>query len=91
MSKQDDRPAADVFAVIEEPTAPAGPIKTILRKVVAVFGGHIVPLGTHPVVVFKETGQRVNAAVAPTAFVENMQDDLWKLTAGEFRNRYLDL
>ncbi len=91
MSKQDDRPAAEVFSIIEEPTAQAGPIKTILLKAMTALGGHPIPAGTHPVVVVKETGQTVKAAVAATAFAENMQEDLWKLTAGEFRNRYLDL
>lgn len=93
MSTHDQRPAAEVFALIEEPTAQAGPVKTVLLKVMTALGGHMVPAGTHPVVVVKATGERINAPVTGTGygFVENLQDDLWKLTAAEFRNRYLDL
>ena len=92
MPKPDDLPAAEVFAIIEEPTSQMGPIRTILHKVMAPFGGQLAPGGTHPVVVERATGQKVRGSVpsAPGVFT-HMQVDLENMSAREFHNRYLDL
>ncbi len=91
MATQDERPAADVYAIIEEPTTPTGPIRTILLKALAPFGGQMIPGGTHPVVVEKETGKRVQGATAAlSVMIDDMQADLGTMSAGEFRKRYLD-
>jgi len=93
MPKPDDRPASEVYAVIEEPTSQMGPIRTILHKVMAPFGGQLAPGGTHPVVVERATGKKVRGSVpsaAPGLFT-NMQVDLENMSDREFHNRYLDL
>ncbi len=91
MSSHDELPAAEVFAIIEEPTAQMGPIRTILHKFMAPFSGQLIPAGTHPVVVEKATGKVVKGTVAAlTGMIEDMKADLGTMSAGEFRNRYLD-
>lgn len=92
MPNQDELPAAEVFAIIEEPTSQMGPIRTILHRVLAPFGGQLAHGGTHPVVVERTTGKKVRGSVpiAPGVF-ESMQADLEDLSAREFHNRYLDL
>ena len=78
MPNPSDVPAADVFAIIEEPTAQTGPIRTLLLRVMAPFGGQMIPGGTHPVVVEKATGKRVkgSAAAASTMLIEDMRTDV---------------
>lgn len=92
MSDRSELPAAEVFAIIEEPTSQMGPIRTILHRILAPFGGQLIPGGTHPVVVEKATGTKVKGSTAAgTVLIEDMQADLWTMSAGEFRNRYLDV
>lgn len=66
-----------------------GPIRTLLHKVIAPFGGQLIPGGTHPVVVVRATGQKVKEA--GTVLLDDMQEDLGKMSAREFHNRYIDL
>lgn len=91
MATPGDVPAAEVFAIIEEPTAQTGPVRTFLLKVMAPFGGQMIPHGTHTVVVEKATGKRVmGSTAAGTVLIEDMQTDLQTMSATEFRSRYLD-
>ena len=92
MSTPSDIPAAEVFAIIEEPTAQTGRIRTFFLKVMAPFGGQMIPRGTHPAVVETATGKRVKgSATAATILIEDMQSDLETMSAGDFRARYLDV
>jgi hypothetical protein len=91
MTTPGDVPAAEVFAIIEEPTAQAGRILTFLLKVMAPFGGQLIPGRTHPVVVEKATGKRVKGSTAAsTSLIEEMQVGLHTMSASEFSARYLD-
>ncbi len=91
MTTPGDRPAGEVFAIIEEPTAQPGRILTLLLKVIAPFAGQMIPGGTHPVVVEKATGKRVKGTTAAsTSLIEEMQADLHTMSAREFWVRYLD-
>lgn len=91
MLNTDELPASDVYAIIEEPTAQMGRFRSLLHKFLAPFAGQMIPQPTHPVVVDKATSKPVpRATVALTSMVGDMQDDLWKMTADEFRRRYLD-
>lgn len=47
MTTPSDMAAAEVFAIIEEPTAQVGRIRTFLLKVMAPFSGQVIPRGTH--------------------------------------------
>jgi hypothetical protein len=92
MSPHNEPPAAEVFAIIEEPTAQMGRVMTFFLKILAPFGGQLIPGRTHPVVVEKASGKKVKGSAAGgTAMIESMRADLWTMTAGEFRNRYLDI
>ena len=92
MTTPSDAPAAEVFAIIEEPTAQTGPIRNFFLKVMAPFSGQMIPSGTHPTVVEKATGKRVKgSAAASTVLIEDMQRDLETMSAAEFRARYLDI
>ncbi len=91
MPNTDERSASEVYAIIEEPTAQMSRFKALLHKFFAPFAGQMLPGSTHPAVVEKATGKRVHGGdVALTSMIGDMQDDLWKMTAGEFRRRYLD-
>jgi hypothetical protein len=91
MSKNDGVPAADVFAIIEEPTAQMGPFMTLVHRIAAPFGGQLAySADTHPVVVIKATGERVQGPVpAHSALAGDMHADLATMTARDFQNRYL--
>lgn len=91
MTSPDDVPAAEIFAIIEEPTTQTGPIRTFLLKVMAPFSGQLIPRGTHPVVVEKATGKRVKGSTkALTILIEDMHADLERMSVADFRARYLD-
>ena len=91
MTTPEDLPAAEVYAIIEEPTTQTGRIRNLLLKVAAPFSGQMIPAGTHPVVVYKASGKKVRGPTgAPTTLIEEMQADLHTMAANEFRARYLD-
>ncbi|MDH3306389.1 MAG: hypothetical protein OEO77_02530 [Acidimicrobiia bacterium] len=79
------------MTTIEEPTVQTGRVRTFLLKVMAPFGGQMIPGGTPPVVVEKATGSRVKGShAASTSLIGEMQADLHTMSAAEFRARYLD-
>ena len=91
MTSSGDVPAAEVFAIIEEPTVQTGRIRTFLLRLMAQASGQMIPGSTHPVVVYKATGKRVEGSTAASTFlVEAMQADLHTMSATDFRNRYLE-
>lgn len=91
MPAQGEVLAADVFAIIEEPTVQTGPVRKLFLMLLAPFSGQMLPEATHPVVVEKATGKRVKgSATALSAMIEVMKTDLGTMSASEFSRRYLD-
>jgi len=91
MQTPGDLLAAEVCAIIEEPTAQTGRILTFLLKVMAPFSGQLIPGRTHPVVVEKATGKRMKGSTAaPATLIEEMQAGIHEMSASEFSARYLD-
>ena len=88
MSTENDRPASDVFTIIEEPVA-QGARAAVLRFASRLLG-FPVKKGTHPVLVEKQTGKRVQDHSAADFMWSHMHADLEGMSAQQFRARYID-
>lgn len=91
--EQNDRPAIETYAIIEEPTSPLGRFRRMILSFMSLIAWqYSMPDGTHPVVVEKATGKKVKGSpAAQTVLVKQMRADIETMSAGEFRRRYLDV
>lgn len=89
MSATEELSAAEVFAIIEEPTAQGKRAKVL--KFVSALLGHPIPDRTHPVLVEKATGKTVQGYGAEASWLSGIRTDLESLSAEEFRARYINL
>ncbi len=90
MATKQELSAAEVYEIRTVPTARLGRITAMFYKVVSIFGGHPTPDDTYAVVFEKATGAKaIPVTGIGTFLIDQMQADLEKLSAVDFRNRYL--
>jgi hypothetical protein len=90
MTTKSEMSAAGVYEIRMVPTGRLGPVSKLFHKVASILGGHPTPGDTHPVIFEKATGEKAVPVTGTGTFLhEHIQADLQRLSAADFRKRYL--